>query len=57
MTQFITIIASILSIIIGLWKFFGRKRKERQDAANKVKEGIDKDDPSVITSGFDGLHR
>lgn len=54
-------IGSFLLIIIGLWKFFwGRadeRKKKQKEAANEVKEGIDKRDPSIITGGLDDLNR
>jgi len=61
MTLVLGIIASLLTITIGLWKFFwGRdaeRKKRKEDAGKKIKEGIDKRDPSSITSGFDDLNR
>lgn len=55
------IIASLLTIAIGLWKYFtGRERvkqKRKEDAGNEINQGIDNKDPSHITGGFDKLNR
>lgn len=61
MSQVLTIIISVLSIAIGLWKHFTSKAREKQkrkdEAGNEIKQGMDKDDPSAITGGFDALNR
>lgn len=61
MTQILAIIGSILAIVIGLWKYFtGKaqaKQKQKEDAANEIKQGIDENDPSKITGGMDNLNR
>lgn len=61
MTQILAIIGSILAIIIGLWKYFTdkirEKQKRKQDAANQINQGINDKDPSAITGGFDNINR
>jgi hypothetical protein len=60
-TQILVILGSLLTIAIGLWKYFmGKARaeqKRKEDAANEIKQGIDENDPSKITGGFDNLNR
>ena len=59
--QLLTVIGSLLAIIIGLWKFFTSRaraeQKRKEDAANEIKQGINENDPSKITGGFDSLNR
>ena len=61
MSQILTIVASILAIAIGLWKYFtgkeSEKQKRKEDASNEIKQGMDENDPSKITSGMDNLNR
>ncbi len=60
MNAWLAVIGSLFAIIIGLWKFFGRKareKRERLDAASKqFKEGMDERDPSKITSANDRIN-
>jgi len=60
-TQILTVIGSILIIVIGLWKYFTSKarvkQKRKEAAANEIKQGMDENDPSKITGGFDNLNR
>ena len=53
------IIGSLLLITIGLWKYFTSKarvrQKRKEDAANEIKQGMDENDASKITGGFDNL--
>jgi len=57
----LAIIGSVLAIIIGLWKYFGRKaavkRQKAQEAQDETNKGVDDQDPSRITSGFDRANR
>jgi hypothetical protein len=57
----LAIIASVLTIAIGLWRYFTGKEKEKQkkkqEAANDIKQGVEENDPSKITGGFDRLNR
>ena len=59
--QILTIIGSVLAIIIGWWKYTKGKETEKQkrkdDAAKEIKQGMDENDPSKITGGFDNLNR
>jgi ABC-type nickel/cobalt efflux system permease component RcnA len=60
MGAWLTVIGAILSIVIGLWKFFRRKaskeQKRKEGALNEAKHGIDNKDPSEITGGIDSLN-
>jgi hypothetical protein len=55
------IISSLLLIVIGLWKYLSgkerAKQKRKEDASNEIKQGVDENDPSKITGGFDNLNR
>ena len=59
--QILTIIGSVLAIIIGWWKYTkgkeAEKQKRKDDAAKEIKQGMDENDPSKITGGFDNLNR
>ena len=61
LAQILTIVISLLTIVIGLWRYFTGKEKAKQkrkeDAGNEVNQGIDEKDPSKITSGMDNLNR
>ena len=61
MSAWLAVIGSLFAMIIGIWKYYGRKAKERRDlidaATKQVKEGIDEKDPSKITGGFDRINR
>jgi type II secretory pathway pseudopilin PulG len=61
MSQVLIIISSLLAIVIGLWKYFTgkarKKQKRRVEAKNEIKQGMDENDPSKITSGLDNLNR
>lgn len=61
MTLVLGIVASLLTIAIGLWKFFwGRdaeRKKKKEKAGNEIKDAIDSGDTSAITGGFDDLNR
>lgn len=54
------VIGAVLSCIIGVWKLFGRKAKERRErveAADKqFKEGMAERDPSKITAANSRLN-
>ena len=54
-------LSGLFLIIIGLWKFFGRKNRERRknaDEARKLTEsGIKNNDASEISAGFDRINR
>ena len=61
MTQILAIIGSVLAIIAGLWKYFGRKNAEKRKKAQAAKEKFDEaqknDDTSGVTSSFDRINR
>ena len=56
MTQILVIVGSLLSIIIGVWKYFGRKSTERRKQAELARRDLDnakeKDDASSFLDGF-----
>lgn len=56
MSAWLAVIGSLFAMIIGLWKFFGRKAAEKRariDAADKqFQEGMKERDPSKITAGL-----
>jgi len=41
MTQILGIIGSILAIIIGLWKYYGRKNAEKRKQAEQARKDMD----------------
>ncbi len=59
-TGIIAIVGTLLSIIVGLWKFFcgkDRKRKKRKkEGYDEAKEGLEEDDISKITAGVDDIN-
>lgn len=60
MEPWLVVIGSLLAIVIGAWRFFGRKAKEKRerlDEANKLhKEGMSERDPSKLTASGDRLN-
>jgi len=59
-TSILTIIGSVLAIIIGLWKYFGRKNAEKRKQAEQARKDLDnanKPDgtPSDFIDGFGRL--
>ena len=61
MTSILGIISGILACVIGVWRLFTRKAKERRkriDEAEKIiHEGIDSGDVSRINAGINRLRR
>lgn len=59
MNQLLAVIGSVLAIIIGLWKYFGRKAAERRKQAEQARKDLDdakkNDDPSSFLDGFGRL--
>lgn len=57
----VAVIGSILTIIIGVWRFVARRnsqvRKEAETAKQQLKEGLDEKDTSKITASFDRVRR
>jgi len=56
MSEWIGIISSGLLIIIGLWKYFGRKSAQRRELAEQARKDLDaakkNDSPSDFLDGF-----
>ena len=55
------IVSSVLLMVIGLWKYFGRKAAERRKQAEQARKDLDnanKPDgtPSDFLDGFGHLH-
>ena len=40
-TSIVTIIASVLTIIVGIWRFESRKNRYKRDQAEKAKAELD----------------
>lgn len=59
MTQLLTVIGSVLAIIIGLWKYFGRKNAEKRKQAEQARKDLDNaNKPDGTSSDFiDGFGR
>ena len=59
--QILTIIASILAIIIGIWKRFGRikaeKRKLAEQAKKDLENAVNNDDCSALLDAFSRVHK
>ena len=60
MTEILAIIGSILAIIIGLWKKFGRIAAEKRKQAKQARKDLDNakknDSPSDFLDGFGRLN-
>lgn len=60
MSQILTIIGSVLAIIIGLWKYFGRKNAEKRRQAELARKDLDEanknDDPGKFIDAFGRLN-
>lgn len=58
-TQILGIITLILTVAVGIWKYFSRtgryKRKVADESKQKVDSGVDNGNTSDITAGFDRL--
>ena len=59
MTQILTIVISLLAIIGGLWKHFGRIAGEKRKLAERAKKDLEKananNNPSDFLDGFSRL--
>jgi len=57
----LAIIGSVLAIIIGLWRYFGRrnaeKRKQAEQARKDLEDAEKNGDISGITSAVDDINR
>ena len=40
-TQILAVIGSLLAIVIGLWKYFGRKNTEKRKQAEQAKKDME----------------
>jgi len=60
-TQILGIISSVLLIIIGLWKYFGRKAAEKRKLADEARKDLDNakksDSPSDFLDAFGKSNR
>ena len=60
MSGWLAVIGSILACAIGVWKYFGRKSREKRERiteADKLfKEGMAERDPSKITAANSRLN-
>ena len=49
-------LSGLFAVVIGVWKFFGRKRRDNrkaaEDAQKTLEKGVKERDPSKITAGF-----
>ena len=56
MNQLLAVIVGIITMITGLWRYFGRKAKERRKLAEQARKDLDEanknDDPSSFLDGF-----
>jgi len=54
--QLLAVIVGIITMITGLWRYFGRKAKERRKLAEQARKDLDEanknDDPSSFLDGF-----
>ena len=59
--QILTIIASVLTCIIGLWRYFKRKKQFRREQAEKAKKELDNanqtGNPSDLLDAFGRMQR
>jgi len=59
MSQILTIIGSVLAIINGLWKYYGRKNAEKRKQAEQAKKDMENakknDSPSDFLDSFGRL--
>jgi len=59
MNSLLVIVSSVLAIIIGLWRHFGRKNAERRRQAELARKDLDNanknDSPSDFIDGFGRL--
>ena len=59
MNKWAVVIGGIISCIIGLWRYFGRKAAEYRRQAKQAREDLDNakknDDPSSFLDGFNRM--
>lgn len=55
-SQILVIIGSVLAMVIGLWKYFGRKASEKRKNADQARKDLDSakktDNPSDFLDAF-----
>ena len=55
----LSLIGAVFSMVIGLWKFFGRKAQEKRariDVADtQIQKGLQDASPAELISGIDAL--
>jgi len=58
-TAILGIISSLLLVVIGIWKYFGRKNAEKRKQAEQARKDLDEanqnDDPGKFLDGFGRL--
>lgn len=56
MTQILVVISGVISIIVGLWKYFSRRAAERRKNADQARKDLDEakknDSPSDFLDAF-----
>ena len=54
-------LCAVISLIVGIWKYFSRKNRELRRmadaAAEEITVGLADNNPSLITAGLDRLAR
>ena len=57
----VTAIGGLISLLVGIWKWVKRMKREERRIADEAKaqldEGIKNNDPSAITAAFDRMRR
>jgi len=57
----IAVVGLVLSCAIGIWKYFGRRNKEKRrladEARKKLDEAKENDSESDFLDGFDNINR
>lgn len=60
-TQIISAVVLLLTCVVGLWKFFARRKSERRrladEAMDKINKAASDGDESDLLDGFDGINR
>jgi type II secretory pathway pseudopilin PulG len=58
-TAILGIISSLLLVVIGIWKYFGRKNAEKRKQAEQARKDLDEanqsDDPGKFLDAFGRL--
>ena len=58
-TAILGIISSLLLVVIGIWKYFGRKNAEKRKQAEQARKDLDEanqnDDPGKFLDSFGRL--